>query len=294
MNDRLMTMQLPLRKGKQGTLISAYAPTMTNSKDVKNTFYEELDALLSSVHRTDNLILLGDFNARVGCDATAWEGVIGKNGVGKCNSNSLLLLKTCAAHDLLITNMVFRLPTRNRTSWMHPRSKHWHLIDYFIIRRRDRQDVKVTKAMCGADCWMDHRLIVSKMKLRIMPKRRPQGYKALKRINVSKLKNSCIAENLAEDLENELADLRIEDDAEKDWEQFCNTVHTAASKGLGPSTHRRQDWFDENDAEIQALLTEKHRLHRAYQNDPSSAAKKTAFINARRAVQNRPRKMRDL
>uniref|UniRef100_A0A8C3HII6 Endonuclease/exonuclease/phosphatase domain-containing protein n=1 Tax=Chrysemys picta bellii TaxID=8478 RepID=A0A8C3HII6_CHRPI len=261
-NDRLMTMQLLPQKGKQATLISAYAPTMTNPEDVKDKFYEELDTLLSSVHRTDKLILIGDFNARVRCDAAAWEGVIGKNGVGKCNSNGLLLLKTCAAHDLLISNMVFRLPTRNRTSWMHPRSKHWHLIDYVVIRRRDRQDVRVTKAMCSADCWTDHRLIVSKMKLRIMLKRRPQGCKALKRINVLKLKNSCITENLAEDLENELADLRIEDDAEKDWERFRNTVHTAASKVLGPSICRWQDWFDENDAEIQALLAEKHRLRK--------------------------------
>ncbi|XP_053873541.1 uncharacterized protein LOC128831252 [Malaclemys terrapin pileata] len=294
MNDRLMTMQLPLQKGKQAILIRAYAPTMTNPEDVKDKFYKELDTLLSSVHRTDKLILLGDFNARVRCDAAAWEGVIGKNGVGKCNSNGLLLLKTCAAHDLLISNTVFRHPTRNRTSWMNPRSKHWHLIDYVIIRRRDRQDIRVTKAMCGADCWTDHRLIVSKMKLRIMPKRRPQGCKALKRINVSKLKISRITENLAEDLENELADLRIEDDAEKDWERFRNTVRTAALKVLGPSTCRRQDWFDENDAEIQVLLAEKHCLHHAYQNDPSSTAKKTAFINAHRTVQNRLRKMQDL
>lgn len=37
-----------------------------------------------------------------------------------------------------------------------------------------------------------------------------------------------------------------------------------------------------------------HHLHRAYQNDPASAAKKTTVINARRTVQNRLRKMRDL
>lgn len=57
-------------------------PTMTNPEDVKDKFYEELDAL-SSVHRTDKLILLGDFNARVGCDAAAWEGVIGEKWNGK-------------------------------------------------------------------------------------------------------------------------------------------------------------------------------------------------------------------
>ena len=111
--------------------------------------------------RTDKLILLGDFNARVGTDHQTLEGVIGPEGVGKGNSNGLLILRKCAEHELLITNTVFPLPTRRKTSWMHPRSKHWHLIDYVIVRRKDRQDVRVTKTMCGADCWTDHRLVVS-------------------------------------------------------------------------------------------------------------------------------------
>ena len=82
--------------------------------------------------------------------------------------------KKCAEHELLITNTVFRLPTRKKTSWMHPRSKHWHLIDYVIERRRDRQNIIVTKTICGADCWTDHRLVVSKLNLRIQPVRRRQ------------------------------------------------------------------------------------------------------------------------
>ena len=96
------------------------------------------------LHPGQTLILLEDFNARMGTDQQIWEGVIGPEGIGKCNSNGLLLLKKCAEHELLIPNTVFRLPTRNKTSWMHPRSKHWHLIDYVIVRRRDRQDVRVT------------------------------------------------------------------------------------------------------------------------------------------------------
>jgi len=69
---------------------------------------------------------------------------------------------------------MFRLPTHNKTTWMHPCSQHWHLIDYVIARAKDRQDVQVTKAMCGADCWTDHRLIISKLNFAIQLKRRPQ------------------------------------------------------------------------------------------------------------------------
>ena len=193
-----------LSGNKHATIVSAYAPTMTNPDEVKDKFYDDLDNVISATPRTDKLILLGDFNARVGTDYQTWEGVIGPEGVGKCNSNGLLLLRKCAEHDLLITNTVFRLPNRNKTSWMHPRSKHWHLIDYVIVRRTDRQDVKVTKTMCGADCWTDHRLVVSKLNLRIQPARRPQGKKALKRLDVSKLYKDSMRQDFLTDICNQL------------------------------------------------------------------------------------------
>ena len=91
-NDRLMTLQLPLGENKQVTLISVYAPTMTNPDEVKDRFYEELESLITSVPRQEKLIILGDFNARVGTDHQTWDGIIGKHGIGKCNSNGLLLL----------------------------------------------------------------------------------------------------------------------------------------------------------------------------------------------------------
>ena len=97
--------------------------------------------------------------------------------------------KGSTEHELLITNIVFLLPTRRKTSWVRPRSKHRHLIDYVIVRSKDRQDVRVTMTMCGADCWIDYRrLVISKLILRIQSVRRPQGKKVPKRLDVSKLK----------------------------------------------------------------------------------------------------------
>ena len=87
---------------------------MANPDEVK--VYNDLDKVISAPPRTDKLILLGDFNARVGTDHQTWEGVIGPEGVRKLNSYGLLLLRKCAEHDLIITNTVFRLPNRNKTS----------------------------------------------------------------------------------------------------------------------------------------------------------------------------------
>ena len=184
-NNRLMTLRLPLFGKRHATIINAYAPTMTNPDEVKAGSMM-IWMLLFLQHPGQTLILIGDFNARVGTDHQTWER--GSEGVEKSNSNGLFLLRKCPEHELLITNTIFRLPTRRKTSWMHPRSKHWHLIDYVIERRRDRQDVRVTKSMCGADCWTDHRLVASKLNLRIQPVRRPQGKNVPKKLDVSKLK----------------------------------------------------------------------------------------------------------
>ncbi|KAL9957540.1 hypothetical protein ACROYT_G039181 [Oculina patagonica] len=161
-NDRLMKMQLPLGQKTNVTLISAYAPTMTNPNEIKDRFYEELDSLIASVPKSERLVILGDFNARVGTDHQAWHRTIGKHGVGKCNSNGLLLLRLCASHDLVITNTMFRLPTRNKTSWMHPRSRHWHLIDKAALLRRtllwQAHSWRATKALQGQSESLPKRL----------------------------------------------------------------------------------------------------------------------------------------
>ena len=205
LNDRLMTLKLPLGKKRSAILISAYDPTLTNTDDVKDKFYEELKTLISTVSPSDKLILLGNFNACVAKNYQAWQGVLGHHRIGKCNSNGLRLLKTCISHRLTITNTMFRFPTRDKTSWMHPRSRHWHLIDFIIVSSKDRRDVQVTKAKCGADCWTDHRLIVSKTKLHISPMRRPQGQNVLKRLDVAKLKLSTVQQKIVTPLEHQMS-----------------------------------------------------------------------------------------
>ncbi|KAL8600919.1 hypothetical protein ACOMHN_045056 [Nucella lapillus] len=96
---------------------------MASPDKIKDNLFQ-LHSLIATVPKPDNLIIFADFIANVGCDSISWERVIGKHGHGNGNSNGLLILRTCARHGLFITNIVFCLPTRSKTSWMHPRSKH--------------------------------------------------------------------------------------------------------------------------------------------------------------------------
>ena len=135
-SERLMTLRVKPVDSRQATLISAYAPTLDATDEDKEMFYAQLDTILTAIPESDKVFLLGDFNARVGRSADVWTGVISRHGVGNVNDNGILLLSKCAEHRLLITNTTFRMKDKHKKSWMHPRSKHWHLIDYIITRQR--------------------------------------------------------------------------------------------------------------------------------------------------------------
>nr|VZI01519.1 unnamed protein product [Spirometra erinaceieuropaei] len=252
-NDRLISLRLPLRGGgKFATIISAYAPPMSSPDAVRDKFYEDLHVLLATVSKADKLIVLGDFNARVGTDNAAWRGVLGPHGLRGFNDNSLLLLRTCAEHRLILTNTFFCLSEREKATWRHPRSRQWHLLDYVLVRRRDRRDVLATKAIAGADGWTDHRLVISKMRIRLQPRRRPQGKRPPGKLNVALLSLPAHHFHFSNELAQRLDNLPIAaaaDDAataenvsvENRWCQLRDTVQSTALAVLGRGLCQHQD-----------------------------------------------------
>ena len=165
-----MSLRVPLSDERWCNVIAVYAPTMTNSQENINRFYDQLNQALRSVPAADKILLMGDFNARVGQDHSTWPGVIGKYGCGNLNSNGELLISVCSEHQLCITNTFFKHRPAHKFSWMHPRSKNWHLIDFVITRQRDLPDILDTRAMRGANCSTDHIMIRTKARLSVRRK----------------------------------------------------------------------------------------------------------------------------
>ena len=87
-SDRIMSMRLPLENKKYVTLFSVYAPTLQAEPDVKDNFYSKLRSLLQSFPTGNKILILGDFNARVGQDAAVWKRVLSSHGVRNCKETS--------------------------------------------------------------------------------------------------------------------------------------------------------------------------------------------------------------
>ena len=273
-NDRIMKSRLSLKGGRYLSFICVYAPTMSYSDEEIQSFYQDLKNVLSSIPKEDKLIVAGDFNARVGQDSRTWP-VIGRHGIGKMNRNGLHLLELCTEINLSVGNTLFRQRNKYKGTWMHPRSKKWHMLDYILIRKSDIQDLHIVKVLRGADCWTDHRLVRAKLSLRIRKCVRKSVVSVPKRINVVKLKSS-LSENLFAGAINNLEPL----DNENLWTDFKVKVFDAAAGTLGFRSTNHSDWFDDNSDEIKALIDHKSEaLKRTLLPNLSRRAKADSIIS---------------
>ncbi len=279
-NERLMTWCIPLAKKRFATLISAYAPTLDAEHNIKDDFYRALDAILQKTPATDRLILMGDFNARVGTEHLVWSKVIGQHGVGKINHNGVRLLSLCAEHQLVIINTISQMKNRFKTTWQHPRSKYWHLLDYVIVRQKDRQDVLTTRVMRGVECWTDHLMVRSNLLMRIQP--RSPRTASYKKLNCTALNSHTTKDTLRQLLAENLNKIQEES---TDWPALRQAIYKAALEALGQLRTHHQDWFDSNSAEILSLLKAKHEAHKALLSCPGSPTLITSFTAARAETQ---------
>ena len=67
-SDRIMSLGLSIQENKLATVLSVYAPTLQAETGVKEAFYRDLHNLLQQNDSKDKLLILGDFNARIGRD----------------------------------------------------------------------------------------------------------------------------------------------------------------------------------------------------------------------------------
>jgi len=289
--ERIIKLRIPLTRSRFCSLVCAYAPTMVSSEAERLEFYHQLEATLAGIAKSDKLIVLGDFNARVGSDHSTWSPVLGPFGRGRSNANGELLLSKCAEHDLVITNTHFQVPDQWFHTWQHPRSKRWHTLDYVIARRRDRADIRSTRVMRGANCSTDHLLVRTICKFSIEPQHRRQRSVAPKKLNTDRLKDQEIRTEFTAVLDARLADYQPTADVEQTWKNFRDPVHKTCEEILGRPVRKHADWFDSNDSEIRRLLDERNQLRCTVMNDRCTRSVLSQYKASKANVQCELRRM---
>ena len=88
------------------TVIQVYVLTSNAEEAEVEWFYEDLQDLLELTPQKDVLFIKGDWNAKVGSQAT--PGVTGKFGLGVWNEAGQRLIEFCQENALVIANTLFQ------------------------------------------------------------------------------------------------------------------------------------------------------------------------------------------
>ena len=84
--ERVLTLRLSSADGFVN-LACVYAPTLNSPGEVKDQFFESLDAAIGTIPFTEHIVLLSDFNARVGVDHESWPSILDHRRIGKMNES---------------------------------------------------------------------------------------------------------------------------------------------------------------------------------------------------------------
>lgn len=272
-SERLMILRLHTSSGPV-TLVSVYAPTLTSTPEAKDEFYTNLSDAIKNIPSKEHLILLGDYNARVGSDHDSWPSCLGHFGVGKINENGQRLLEFCSFHGLCVTNSYFQTKPQHKVSWRHPRSKHWHQLDMILARRTSLKCVLLTRTYHSADCDTDHSLVCCKIKLQ--PKVFHHSKKEGKpRIDTTNMKLPHKVEEFAKAFKDALSKEHPHNSATEKWDHLRESIQNSAFATFGRKNPKNNDWFEAKSGVLIPLIEAKRAALAQYKRSPSEKSLQT-------------------
>ena len=195
--------------------------------------------MLSSIHRTDNLLLMGYINAGIGRDNDKWPLDMGKHGIVKYNSNGEFLLALCSEFELTVTNTIFKQKDEGETTWMQPRSGH----HFIIMRYRDKMDIHSNRTMRGTNCWTDHQTSWSNVTLRIRQKYNKQGTNKPTKLNTAKLSTFNYRESFKKEMDSAHAQWEEKENStpDEEWAALQQVVYNTGKTYLGKPDRKHHD-----------------------------------------------------
>lgn len=146
----------PLSSAGNGRLklIQVYAPTSAASDEEMESFYT---SLVEAVHEDicKYVVIMGDWNAKVGCRISASETPVGNHGFESRNERGEQMIDFCRAQRLFIVNTFFQKPKEKKWTWISPDGQIQNMIDYYVSN--DLSIFKDVETSRDLDLGSDHK-----------------------------------------------------------------------------------------------------------------------------------------
>ena len=149
-----------------------YAPTMDSNENAIQEFYKALDTIKNKCKSGEMLLVMGDWNAKIGCSVE--QPMVGGYGLGSRNDRGDLLVDWCRENSIVVTNTWFKNHPRRLYTWRSPGDLTRNQIDYILSSKRFRNSILNCKTCPQADCNTDHILLVLTLRLKLKTCTKPK------------------------------------------------------------------------------------------------------------------------
>ena len=260
--SRLIKARFRTATGKT-TIIQVYAPTAASPEEEIDEFYENLQGMIQNVPNRELLIIMGDFNAKVGKDWETWKGAMGKFGYGEENERGEKLLNFCTNNNLRIMNTAFYQKKDSRKwTWESPDGRTKNRIDYIIVNNRWKSSVTTCRTHSGPDVASDHKLVMAGIRIKLKTARKQEK---IKRFDVDKLEEPETKQRYKEELirrwkQNTEKEDGCGDTVEGTWKEIREIYTETAQQVLGyREIRKRKPWITQ---EVLKLSDQRKELRR--------------------------------
>ena len=240
-NDRMILIRVQARPTNL-TIIQIYAPTTDAEETAIEKFYAELQQMLDDVPKKDAILIIGDWNAKVGDREV--PGIAGKFGLGKRNDAGERLIDFCQENTMVISNTCFRQPKRRLYTWTSPNGQYRNQIDYILCNRRWKSSITSVKTRPGSDCGTDHELLLATFRIKL--KNHLQSTQPMK-FNLQNIPTTYTVE-----VKNRFNELDLSDrEPEELWLEIRNIVNEAARTNIPRiKKTKKASWLSKNTLRI--------------------------------------------
>ena len=166
-NDRIIRVRLHSKYIKT-SIVQIYAPTNEADEDTKEEFYEILQRTLDDIPKHDMVVVMGDWNAKVGYRTSGEDRTVGKHVLrGDRSDNGERAVQFCTANNLALVSTMFPHKDIHKYTWVAPGGRAKNQIDHIAVSARFKRTVTDTRAYRGADIGCDHNLVIAGLKLKL-------------------------------------------------------------------------------------------------------------------------------